>query len=470
MVASIFQPKVSTRRVYAMGALAAVLFGYDIAIIGAALLFIKNDLPLTDWWNGAVGAAVMLGAMVGALGSGPLADRQGRQRILLAAAVLFAIGAVGSGVAMWVEMLVSFRFLLGLAIGIASVTVPLYLAEMAPAGKRGAITSLNQYMIIAGVVLASAVGYGLAFASKWQWQGMLLIGVIPAVVLIIGILGMPDTPRSLVRRGHPEQGRAVLLSLRGDPAQADRELTEIVELERQESTRTRARLFVPWVRRLLLLGALLAIFQQITGINAIVTYQPTVLTGLGMDTREALLFGLFNGLVNVLTITVVIWSKVVDRRGRKPILLAGLVGMSASLLALGVAVLTLPVSSPALLIIAIVAIVLFTNTFSATWGPVLWVQLAEIFPLAVRGSAMAIATLFNWLAAFLVTLTFPHLTALAGTGSVFIAYALAGVVIFPIVWRMVPETKGRSLESLEAEFRNGTRLGITERTTAAGAS
>lgn len=467
MVASIFRPQVSARRVYAMGALAAVLFGYDIAIIGAALLFIKNDLPLTDWWNGAVGAAVMLGAMVGALGSGPLADRQGRQRILLVAGVLFAIGAVGSGVAMSVAMLVSFRFILGLAIGIASVTVPLYLAEMAPAGKRGAITSLNQYMIITGVVLASAVGYLLASASSWR--GMLLIGVIPAVVLIIGIIGTPDTPRSLVRRGHSEQGHAVLVGLRGDPIQADRELTEIMELERQEATtRTRARLSVPWVRRLLLLGALLAIFQQITGINAIVTYQPTVLTRLGMDEKEALLFGLVNGLVNALTITVVIWSKIVDRRGRKPILLAGLVGMSASLLTLGVAVLTIPVSSTTLLIIAIVAIVVFTNTFSATWGPVLWVQLAEIFPLAVRGSAMAIATLFNWLAAFLVTLTFPHLTALAGTGSIFTAYALIGVMIFPIVWRIVPETKGRSLESLEAEFRNGTQFDITERTSAGG--
>ncbi|MGH3693925.1 MAG: sugar porter family MFS transporter [Pseudonocardiaceae bacterium] len=465
MVASTFQPQVSTRRVYALGALAAVLFGYDMAIIGAALLFIKNDLPITDWWTGAVASAVMLGAMVGALGSGPLADRQGRQRLLLVAAVVFAFGAAGTGLATSLAMLVAFRFILGLAVGIASVVVPLYLAEMAPARERGVITSLNQYMIIVGVALASAVGFGLAFASSWRW--MLLIGVIPAIVLIVGLLGMPDTPRSLVRRGLPDQGRAVLVGLRGDPVQADRELTEIVELERLQRT-AHTRLSSPWVRRLLLLGAGLAVFQQITGINAIVYYQPTVLTGLGMSDQAALLFGFVNGLVNIVTIALVVRSKVIDRRGRKPILLAGLVGMSVSLLALGVAALVLPVNSTALFVIAVAAIVAFTNTFSATWGPVLWVQLAEIFPLAIRGSAMAIATLFNWLAAFMVTLTFPALAALAGVGTMFIAYAVAGVVIFPIVWWMVPETKERSLESLEAEFRHGTRSGMTEPSTAAG--
>ncbi|MGH3898784.1 MAG: sugar porter family MFS transporter [Pseudonocardiaceae bacterium] len=457
MVASTFQSQVSTRRVYVLGALAAVLFGYDMAIIGAALLFIKNDLPITDWWTGAVASAVMLGAMVGALGSGPLADRQGRQRLLLVAAVVFAVGAAGTGLATSLAMLVSFRFILGLAVGIASVMVPLYLAEMAPARDRGVVTSLNQYMFIVGVALASAVGFGLAFASSWRW--MLLIGVIPAIVLLIGMLGMPDTPRSLVRRGLPDQGRAVLVGLRGDPVRADRELTEIVELERlQRTAHTRARLSSPWVRRLLLLGAGLAVFQQITGINAIVYYQPTVLTGLGMSDTTALLFGFVNGLVNIVTIALVVRSKVVDRRGRKPILLVGLVGMSVSLLALGVAALVLPVNSTALFVTAVAAIVVFTNTFSATWGPVLWVQLAEIFPLAIRGSAMAIATLFNWLAAFMVTLTFPALTALAGVGTVFIAYAVAGVVVFPIVWWVVPETKERSLESLEAAFRDGTRI------------
>ncbi|MGH3964884.1 MAG: sugar porter family MFS transporter [Pseudonocardiaceae bacterium] len=455
----------TTRRVYALGALAAVLFGYDNGIIGAALLFIPQELPLTPLQAGAVVSSTVFGAMVGALCSGPAADRQGRQRILLVAGVVFTVGALGAGLAPTVNGLVLFRFILGLAIGIASVMVPLYLAEMAPAADRGAVTSLNQYMIIVGTALSAAIGYALAFTGSWRW--MLLIGVFPAIVLMVGMFAMPDTPRSLVRRGRPEQARAVLVGLRGDPDLAERELTEITALEReQRDTRTGARLSAPWVRRLLVLGAMLAVFQQITGINAIVYYAPTVLTSFGVSTQTALLFGFLNGLLNILTIAAVVRAKIVDRRGRKPVLLAGLVGMSASLFAVGVAALIFPVGSTALFVIAVAAFVVFTNTFSATWGPVLWVLLAEIFPLAIRGTAMAIATLFNWLAAFVVSLTFPSFTAFAGMGAVFIAYAAICVVIFPIVWRMVPETKERSLETLEAAFRNGSRIRPAERTAA----
>ncbi|MGH3700530.1 MAG: sugar porter family MFS transporter, partial [Pseudonocardiaceae bacterium] len=417
MIAPLFEVRVSTRWVYALGALAAVLFGYDGGIIGAAILFIPRDLPLTPLLEGAVVSATVFGAMLGALGSGPVADRQGRQRVLLAAGVVFTVGALGAGVAGSVAMLVVFRLVLGLAVGIASVLVPLYLAEMAPARDRGVVTSLNQYMIIVGVASAAAVGYGLAFAGSWRW--MLLIGVFPAVVLVVGMLAMPDTPRSLVRRGQAEQARAVLVGLRGDTALAEGELAEIMDLEaRRHDTGTGARLSAPWVRRLLLLGASLAIFQQVTGINTMVYYAPIVLTGFGVSTHTALLFGALNGGLNILTIALVVRAKVVDRRGRKPLLLVGLVGMSAGLFAVGAAALVLPAHSRVLFVIAAVAFVVFTNTFSATWGPVLWVVLAEIFPLAIRGSAMAIATLFNWLAAFGVSLTFPSLAALAGPGAV----------------------------------------------------
>ncbi|MGH3927176.1 MAG: sugar porter family MFS transporter, partial [Pseudonocardiaceae bacterium] len=369
MVASSFRSRVTTRRVYALGALAALLFGYDNGIIGAALLFIPQELPLTPLQAGAVVSAMVFGAMVGALGSGPAADRLGRQRLLLVAGVVFTVGALGAGLAPTVNGLVLFRFILGLAVGIASVMVPLYLAEMAPARDRGAVTSLNQFLIIVGTALSAAVGFALAFTGSWRW--MLLIGVFPAIVLMVGMYFMPDTPRSLVRRGQPERAREVLVGLRGDTALADRELTEIMELEQQQrDRRTGARLFAPWVRRLLILGALLAIFQQITGINAIVYYAPTILTGFGVSETTALLFGFLNGLVNVGTIALVVRSKVVDRRGRKPVLLAGLVGMSASLFVVGAAVLLLPDDSTALFIVAAAAFVVFTNTFSATWGPV----------------------------------------------------------------------------------------------------
>lgn len=446
----------TTRRVYALGSLAAILFGYDNGIIGAAILFVPHDLPLDPWSTGVLVSSTVLGAMVGALGSGPVADRAGRQRVLLVAGVVFALGALGAGLATTVPMLVTCRFVLGLAIGIASVLVPVYLAEMAPARDRGVTTSLNQYMIIVGTALAAAVGFGLSFVGSWRW--MMLVGVFPAILLIAGMIGMPDTPRSLVRRGHTERARTLLVALREDDAEARGEFAEITALERAERERQAGvRLSAGWVRRLLLLGVLLAVFQQITGINAIVYYSPKVLTGFGVSDTSALLFGFVNGLLNIVTIAVVVRGKIVDRRGRKPMLLAGLVGMSVSLLAVGVAALVLPASSTALFVVAIAAFVVFTNAFSATWGPVLWVMLAEIFPLAVRGKAMAIATLFNWLAAFGVSLTFPRLTELAGTGTMLVVYALVGVVVFPVVWWIVPETKQRSLEALEAAFRAGER-------------
>jgi sugar porter (SP) family MFS transporter len=335
--------------------------------------------------------------------------------------------------------------------------VPVYLAEMAPAEHRGVITSLNQYMIIVGTALAGAIGFALAFAQAWRW--MVLIGVLPGILLLIGILRVPDTPRSLIRRGQPDIGREVLAGLRGDRARAEREFAEIAELEQQErqARTTAARLSTPWVRRLLLLGVLLAIFQQITGINTIVYYAPTVLTSFGISPLTALLFTFLNGLLNIVTIAVIVQSKIVDRWGRKPTLLCGLAGMSVSLFLVGAGVLTFPAHSTGLFVITLIGFVLFTNTFSGTWGPVLWVVLAEIFPLAVRGTAMAIATLFNWLTDFFVSLTFPTLTALAGPGVVFIGYAILGVVIFPLVWFLIPETKQLSLESLETSFRSGHR-------------
>ncbi|GDY31776.1 sugar porter family MFS transporter [Gandjariella thermophila] len=447
----------STRRAYALAALAAVLFGYDNGIISAAILFIPEQLPLTPLLKGTVVSATVIGAMVGALGSGPVADHQGRQRTLLLAGVVFTVGALGAGTAPTVPVLVLFRFILGLGIGIASVMVPVYLAEMAPADVRGAITSLNQYMIIVGTALAAGIGYLLAFTGSWRW--MFLIGVFPAVVLVAGMLTVTDTPRSLVRRGQPERARALLRQLRRDPDRAEREFAEIVALERQRTEAGAAvRLRARWVRRLLVLGAMLAVFQQITGINTIVYYAPSVLESFGLSKLTALLFTFLNGLVNIGTIAVMVQAKVVDRWGRKPVLLAGLVGMSASLFAVGAAALVLPAHSGALFAVAVAAFVVFTNTFSATWGPVLWVVLAEIFPLALRGTAMAVATLFNWLTDFFVSLTFPTFTALAGAGVVFVAYAAAGVAIFPIVWWVVPETKQRSLESLEISFRAATRL------------
>lgn len=450
---AIFAPhRVSIRVLYGLGALAAILFGYDNGIIAAAILYIPDEIALSSLTKGVVVSGTVAGALVGALIGGPLADRRGRNGALLAAGVVFGVGAAGTALAGDVAELIVFRVALGLGIGVASVVVPLYLAEMAPATVRGSITSLNQYMIVIGTALAAAAGYLLAPAAAWRW--MIGIGVVPAVVLVAGAVLLPDTPRSLVRRGRSDRARTLLERLRDDPATADAELAEITALERERSRANGSRAWSrPWIRRLLLLGVVMAAFQQITGVNAIVYYSPTTLTEFGLSDRDALLFSLINGVINIVSVAVVVRRKLVDRRGRRPVLLTGVVIMLASMVLVGVGALVLPAHSTALLAVSVVAFVVFTNAFSATWGPVLWVVLAEIFPLAVRGTAMALATAANWLTNVAVALLFPIVADAVGAGAVFLFFALMGVIVFVVVRAVLPETRERSLEQLETGFR-----------------
>lgn len=444
--------QMSPRVLYALGALAALLFGYDNGIIAAAILFIPDEIVLSPVTEGLVVSGTVAGALLGALAAGPLADRCGRDGALLVAGVVFLVGAAGTSLAGGVVTLVVFRVVLGLGIGVASVVVPLYLAESAPAHVRGSITSLNQYMIVVGTALAAAAGYLLAPAAAWRW--MIAIGIVPAVLLVVGALLLPDTPRSLVRRGRRDEARALLRRLRDDDAGAEAELAAIdaLEAERTGGVPGSRGLGVPWVRRLLLLGAGLAAFQQITGINAIVYYSPSTLTDFGLSDRGALLFSLVNGVLNIVSVAVVVRARVVDRRGRRPVLLVGSVVMGASMLFIGVGALVLPAQSTALLVVSVIAFVVFTNTFSATWGPVLWVVLAEIFPLAVRGTAMALATACNWLTNVAVALLFPVVADALGAGSVFLFFAVMAVVVFAVVRALLPETRERTLEEIEAVF------------------
>lgn len=457
---------ITTKTVFVLGALGALLFGYDNGIVAAAILFVPDELPLSPTVEGLVVSSGVIGAMVGSISSGPLADKIGRQRMLLAAAVVFLIGAAGAGAAPTAEVLVASRLVLGLGIGISSVVVPLYLAEMAPASRRGIATSMNQYLIVVGTGVAGGVGFVLSFSGSWRW--MLLIGVFPALVLLLGMLFMPDTPRSLTRRGYPERAHDVLRTIRNDPAEADVEYAEISAVAAKDmedrsdkgpdgtgSGKASGRWSEGWVAKLLVIGVLLAVFQQVTGINAVVYYSPSVLTDLGLTPTQSLLFSFLNGMLNIATIAVVVHMKIVDRRGRKPLLLTGVAGLIVSTAAIGLVTIFGEPGSVVQVVVTILAFVLFTNVFSATWGPVLWVILAEIFPLRIRGFAMGIATLFNWLAAFAVSQSFPVLQSHVGAGPIMLAFAVIGVVIVPIVMRWVPETKDRSLEELEEDFRLG---------------
>ena len=444
----------AARRIYFFGALGGLLFGYDTGVISGAILFIKSDFGLSAFMQGAVVASLLLGAMVGASAAGRLADRLGRRRLILLAAVTFGIGAIGSALAPGAWVLVGFRFVLGLAVGAAALVVPLYLSELAPTGIRGAIASLNQLMITVGILVAFIVN--AIFASSKDWRIMLGLAVVPAIILLVGMLRMPETPRFLVRTDEEDTARDVLGRLdRGD--EADQEVREIREVDEEEegSGGFRHLLAQRYVRPALLVAIGLAVFQQFVGINTIIYYAPTTLTQVGFSDADAIYANIIIGVLNVAMTIVAI--KLIDRVGRKPMLLAGLVGMVASLVVLGLSseVLAKPNSpgDPAA-IVTFLCLAGFIVSFAATWGPVVWTMLPEVLPLAVRGTAMGIAVMMNWAANFLVAQTFPLLLSKLGPTAVFLGYAGMGVLAGIFVVTMVTETKGRSLEEIESDLQD----------------
>ena len=436
--------------VYFFGALGGLLFGYDTGVISGAILFINEELGLTPFLEGLVVSSLLLGAAVGAGAAGPFSDRLGRRNLIIIAAVTFAVGAAGAALAPGVGALVLFRVVLGLAVGTAAVIVPLYLSEVAPTEVRGAVSSLNQLAIVFGILSAYVVNALLA--SSGSWRLMLGLAIVPSVILLAGMLFMPETPRWLVSRGREDEARAVLGRTR-DEEQTENEIAEIKQVEREEEGGL-SELSAPWVRPALVVAVGLAVFQQIIGINTIIYYAPTTLTNVGYGNEAAIYANLVIGALNVLATFVAI--RLVDRVGRKPLLLAGLVGMVASLTVLGLStVLLSQPSSPsdAVAIITLVCLAGFIVSFAATWGPTVWVMLPEVLPLRIRGTAMGVAIFLHWIANFAVSQTFPQLSATVGPGVTFLGYAVIGVLAFVFVNALVTETKGRSLEQIEADLR-----------------
>lgn len=444
----------SNKLVYFFGALGGLLFGYDTGVIAGAILFINKDLGLSPFMSGLVVSSLLVGAMVGAAFAGPIADATGRRKLVLVAAVVFAVGAIGAALATSAGMLVLFRVVLGLAVGAASLIVPLYLAEVAPTEIRGAVASLNQLMIVTGILIAYIANSALAGAEAWRW--MIGLAVVPSALLFLGMLFMPETPRWLVSKDREEEAREVLRRTRDEVA-VEAEMNDIKRVESQEEGGL-GEILASWVRPALLVGMGLAIFQQIIGINTIVYYAPTTLTNVGFGNSAAILANAGIGVINVTMTLVAI--RFIDRVGRKPLLLVGAAGMALSLGILGLTSLLLPEPSGVGLvgIVTLVCLALFIAAFAVSWGPIVWVMLGEIFPLKVRGSAMAVATVLLWGANFVVSLSFPVLLEALGLGWLFLGYALIGLAALLFVRYFVTETKGRSLEKIESDLRE--RAGV----------
>jgi sugar porter (SP) family MFS transporter len=420
-------------------------------------LFIRQDFaPLSPFLEGIIVSFLLVGAVVGALSGGPLSDRVGRRPTTLLAAVIFGVGALAVAFAPSVGFIIFGRFLLGLGVGLASMIVPLYIAEIAPADRRGALVSLNQLMITIGILLSYIVG--VIFAPIEGWRYMFGIALIPALILGIGMFMLPESPRWLFEHGRIDKARAVLSRSRS-PEEIDQELREMEEIKRQEQEQSQARvsykeLLAPYVRPALVIGIGLAIFQQITGINTVIYYAPTILQGVGFSEGGAIAATAVGvGLVNVgFTVLAV---RIIDRAGRRPLLIIGLIGMVISLVLLGV-VFSLDATSGAAGLLATVCLGLYIASFAISLGPVFWLMISEIYPLRIRGTAMSVASIANWGSNFLVALMFPVLLATLGGAGSFWLFAVLGIVAWFFVYFWVPETKGRSLEEIEASFRGTT--------------
>jgi sugar porter (SP) family MFS transporter len=439
----------------AITATGGLLFGYDTGVISGALLFIREDFaPLSPFLEGIIVSFLLVGAVMGALSGGPLSDRVGRRPTTLLAAVIFGVGALAVAFAPGVGFIIFGRFLLGLGVGLASMIVPLYIAEIAPADRRGALVSLNQLMITVGILLSYIVG--VIFTPIEGWRYMFGVALVPALILGIGMFMLPESPRWLFEHGQLDKARAVLGRSRS-PQEVDLELQEMDEIKRLEQEQARVsykELLAPYVRPALMIGIGLAIFQQITGINTVIYYAPTILQGVGFTEGGAIAAtALGVGVVNVgFTILAV---RIIDRAGRRPLLIIGLIGMVVSLVLLGV-VFSLGSTSGAAGLLATICLGLYIASFAISLGPVFWLMISEIYPLRIRGTAMSVASIANWGSNFLVALTFPVLLAALGGAGSFWLFAVLGIVAWIFVYFRVPETKNRTLEEIEASFRGTT--------------
>jgi sugar porter (SP) family MFS transporter len=441
-----------TRFVYlaaAISALGGMLFGYDIGVISGAILFIKKDFSLSSSMEEIVVSSVLLGSLAGAAAGGLLADRLGRRKLLIVTAIVFGLGAIGAALSPSTAWLIAARVVAGGAIGIASFVAPLYISEIAPVDIRGKLVSINQVALTSGIVISYLIDYAFAGSQAWRW--MFAMAVIPAAAFGIGLIFIPDSPRWLAGRGHLDQARAVLKRIR--PAdKVDAEIKDIQQSVAQQKGNW-SELLSPLLRSAMVVGIGLAVAQQITGINTVIYYAPTIFNFAGFSSSSmAILASVGVGVVNV--IFTVVAMQLLDRVGRRPLLLVSLGGMALSLIMLGLAF-SLPQLSGSRGWIAVASLMAYVGSFAVGLGPVFWLILSEIYPLRIRGRAMSVGTAANWSANLIVALSFLTLTEVVGKAATFWLYAAVSIGAWFFAFLLVPETKGKTLEQIEAYMRSG---------------
>ncbi len=466
-----------------IAATGGLLFGYDSGVISGALLYIKQDpvllangqevMPerIQEW----VVSIVLVGATIGAISSGRLTDVYGRKKIIIYTAILNAVGTLLSALAPSVTVLLVARGLVGLAIGVASYTVPLYISEMSPAKVRGTLVTLNQLAITVGILVSYLVNIGFSdLPADWSawgisegWRWMLMIGFFPALILGIGMIFLPETPRWLMSASYENKAHKVLSRI--GELSPSKVIGEIKESLAKEEKAGWSELLAKWVRPALIIGIGMAILMQVTGINTVIYYSPTILQKAGFVAEgDAILAALPIGIVNVVFTVVALF--LIDKWGRKPLLYLGLTGMAISLFVLGFSFLFHEIVGDALKWVSFGSMIIYIPFFALTLGPVGYLIMSEVFPTRVRGLGMSVALFFNWVANFVVANTFLSLAsaltaegnqiAITGEpgpnpGGSFLVYAIIAIIGIIFVYRLVPETKGHSLEEIEQHFQEG---------------
>lgn len=436
-----------------LAALAGLMFGLDIGVISGATQFIQKEFAVSDHVIEWIVSSMMLGAALGAAGAGWMSATLGRKRSLSLGAVLFVAGSLLCAFAWSPDTLIMARVVLGLAIGIASFTAPLYLAEVAPEYIRGAMVSLYQLMITIGILVAFLSDTAFSYSGNWRW--MLGVIALPGVLFLVGVSLLPDSPRWLMMRGRREEAREVLLRLRGDPAIVSREAADIEEQLKTPQRGWHLFLENSNFRRSVGLGVLLQLVQQFTGINVVMYYAPRIFQSMGYNVAAQMWFTAAVGLTNVLATFIAIG--LVDRWGRKPILYTGFTVMAIGLGVVGT-VMHLGIATEGQQLLAVAMLLMFIVGFAMSAGPLVWTLCSEVQPLKGRDFGIGASTLTNWTANTIVGATFLTLLNTFGRAETFWLYAALNVLFLLFTYALVPETKGVTLEHIERKLMSGARL------------
>ncbi len=417
-----------------VAAIGGLLFGYNTGIISGALDFLARDFSLTIFQQELVVSTLLIGAVIGAFAGGLIANKIGRKKTLFLTVIFFFIGILTMSDAIGFGTLLTGRFITGLACGITSMAVPLYIAEMSPAKNRGALVSLNQLMVTFGILLAYIIQY--LFAEDSEWREMFSFAMIPLSLQFLGLFFISETPSWLLQNKGMDAASKVFAKFGISP--------EELEVRKEGDTNWR-ELFKPGIRNIFFVGIGITIFQQMTGINAGIYYAPKIFQATGEHTAESAIFAtMFVGLVNFIFTAISVW--LIDKLGRRFLLIFGLVGMIASLFVLGYSYRNPTAFSD---VVTLISLLSYVGFFAISLGPIAWLIPSEIFPLRIRSMAIGAVTFVNWICNYIVSLTFLSLIAAFGAGMTFWAYMVVSVVGLWFVLKHVPETKGKSLEQIQ---------------------